>query len=343
MKIVLITDAWEPQINGVAVTVRNVCASLREEGHELLFLHPKMFCGFTLPRTAGIKLVWPNLVKKISHFNPDAVHIFTEGPLGLRGRSACTKLRIPYTTGYHTQFAPILQAWYGIPQPLTRAYIRWFHKDSKAILVPTHSAGLEMSSAGMGEASRIKIWGRGVDPEIFWPPAWCRSANSIDGKKLLCVSRVDPEKGLDDFCALSKEGYECTLVGGGVSLQRLKMDYPKVHFSGPLSPADVAKQMRKHHLFVFPSKNDTFGLVMLEANACGLPVVAYPVTGPKDWVQKGVNGLLARDTTYSGLKLAVLVALQECSPKGAISKADGYSWKKSAQEFLSHLHPVDKK
>jgi len=342
MKILLVTDAWEPQINGVVVTVRNLCKALREEGHELLILHPKMFWGFTLPRTAGIKVVWPHLVKKISNFKPDVVHIFTEGPLGLRGRSACEKLHIPYTTGYHTQFAPILQAWYGVPQSWTKAYIRWFHKNSKGVLLPTPSVGLELTADGIVEEARIKIWGRGVDTTIFWPPAWRRSSERIEGKKLLCVSRVDPEKSLDDFCALSNGGYECTLVGGGVSLPRLKSIYPKVHFSGPLPPEEVAQHMRKHDLFVFPSKNDTFGLVMLEANSCGLPVVAYPVTGPKDWVQKGVNGILAKDTTYSALRIAVLIALAECSPKGAISKAEGYSWKKSAQEFLSYLHPVDK-
>lgn len=341
MRIILVTDAWAPQVNGVHTTVKNTSSSLTQLGHEVLLLHPGLFWGFTVPFTGGVKLVFPFLKKKIKDFNPDHVHIFTEGPLGFSARRALSSLGLPFTTGYHTKFPQILNQWYGIPQTWTQCYLKWFHKLSKKILVPTRSTKGELISQEftLAPADRIAVWGRGVNDSHFYPPAWKRNALKIHSKRLICVSRAHPEKGLDDFCSLSHSGFHCTLVGGGSYLPHLKKKYPKVYFSGSLPPQDVGRALREADIFVFPSKNDTFGLVMLEANACGLPVVGYPVTGPKDWVQNGKNGYLAFDDSLPALKLATVLALIHCSPQGACRHADGHTWKKVAQDFIQYLHP----
>ena len=337
MRIVLVTDAWEPQINGVVTTVKHVYKELCDEGHDVLLIHPKGRLGIPIPFSGGVRISFTSK-EEITLFNPDHVHIFTEGSLGLSARRACSSAGLSFTTGYHTKFPQILYQWFKIPQSLTTKYLKWFHGPSKAILVPTQSMKDELTSCSFAPPSRIKIWGRGVDAETFRPPLWAHHARHVYGKKLICVSRVTAEKGLDDFCKLSQFGYDCTLVGGGPELSRLRWSYPKVKFSGPMPHGDIPKAFRTHSLFVFPSKNDTFGLVMLEANACGLPVVAYPVTGPKDWVQNGKNGFLAKGEDVEDLFLGVAIAFAECSPKGALDKAGEYSWKKSAQEFLGLLH-----
>jgi glycosyltransferase involved in cell wall biosynthesis len=191
----------------------------------------------------------------------------------------------------------------------------------------------------LSPAGKIHVWGRGVDSAHFSPPAWKRNALKMGTRRLICVSRAHCEKNLEDFCALSGHGYSCTLVGGGSYLDTLKRNYPKVNFTGSMPPADVGRALREADIFVFPSKADTFGLVMLEANACGLPVVGYPVTGPKDWIKNGKNGYIAHDTSFESLKFAVQMASIHCAPKDAISHAEGNTWEKTAQDFLALLHP----
>jgi glycosyltransferase involved in cell wall biosynthesis len=341
MRILLVTDAWEPQINGVCTTVKNVHKELNQLGHEVLLFHPGLFWGVTIPGSGGVKLCYPFLKKKIARFKPDRVHIFTEGTLGFSARRACAKLELPFTTGYHTKFPEILNQWYGIPIGLTRSYLRYFHSLSKGIFVPTRSMKGELISLDylLSPAGKIHVWGRGVDSAHFSPPAWKRNALKMGTRRLICVSRAHCEKNLEDFCALSGHGYSCTLVGGGSYLDTLKRNYPKVNFTGSMPPADVGRALREADIFVFPSKADTFGLVMLEANACGLPVVGYPVTGPKDWIKNGKNGYIAHDTSFESLKFAVQMASIHCAPKDAISHAEGNTWEKTAQDFLALLHP----
>lgn len=342
MKILLVTDAWKPQVNGVSVTIQNICKVLRNDGHHVLVVNPYIFFGIYVPGSGKYKLSFGMLGRIIDLFEPDFVHVFTEGPLGLSARRACINRDLKFTTGYHTKFPEILKKWYFIPEFITKSYLKWFHSKSEKIMVPTNGAKNELYKLDKNFKikNNILVWGRGVDSNIFYANSEKNNYSKLVSKNLICVSRVSPEKNLDDFCMLSNFGYNCTLVGDGSSLSYLKNTYKNVKFCGELSPECVANELRNSDIFVFPSKNDTFGLVMLEANACGLPVVGYPVTGPKDWVKNGVNGFLADGQNFDSLKIAVEKCFEQCSPSDSVLFSKSFSWNKSAEDFLNILVSV---
>jgi glycosyltransferase involved in cell wall biosynthesis len=339
MKILLVTDAWKPQVNGVSITIQNICETLRANGHHVLVVNPYIFFGIYVPGSGKYKLSFGMLGRIIDLFDPDFIHVFTEGPLGISARNACYKKGLKFTTGYHTKFPEILKKWYFIPECITRMYLKWFHSISEKIMVPTVGAKQELYNLykNLKNKDNVLVWGRGFNSSIFYTNREKKNQSKITGKKLICVSRVSPEKNLEDFCMLSNFGYDCTLVGDGSSLSYLKNKYKSVNFCGELSPQFVANELRKADLFIFPSKNDTFGLVMLEANACGLPVVGYPVTGPKDWVKDKINGVLAHDESFESLKKAIEECFENCSPRDASLFSESFTWNKSAEDFLNNL------
>lgn len=333
MRICIITDTWD-NINGVCTTLRNTVTELKSMGHDVYIIEPSQFKTISCPGYREIKLsidVW-NVNKKIIQYRPDAIHIATEGPLGLAGRLYCTlkKKYIPHNTSYHTNFPKYLNEYIRLPISVGYTIMRWFHKTSIKVLVTNESTKQLLSSYRF---TNLEVWGRGVDTTIFNPHAMIGKMH-IPRPILLCVSRVSIEKGLDDFCQLQTSGTKI-LVGDGPYLERLKSKYLDVKYVGYKYGALLAHFYANADVFVFPSKSDTFGIVMLEANACGTPVAAYPVTGPTDIIEQRVNGYIDNNLSKS-----VIEALK-CDRVVVENYAQKYTWKSCTEIFVNSLKLID--
>lgn len=326
MKILLVTDAWPPQINGVANTLSYITGLIRKE-HDVIVLTPYVEGSETLPlRIHNIPIVTNAAIlaeRYLDAHSPDRVHIATEGPLGLATRQLCRKNGIAYNTSYHTRLADYGWILYKVPAFLTWPYIRWFHMCSRKVLVTTRSITRQLG------LSNCMVWGRGVDTGLFYP----ESGSKPHGQKtIITVGRVSKDKNLDDFCRI--RGYRKILVGGGPYLDTLKAKYPDVEFTGPVPHGELRHMYAKADVFVFPSRLDTFGLVILEAMACGLPVAAYDVPSPSDIVKHGVTGYLG-DNLEENVENA-FGNLEDVSA-GALGYARTQSWESIAEQFINHL------
>ncbi|HEY4040176.1 MAG TPA: glycosyltransferase family 1 protein [Burkholderiaceae bacterium] len=330
--IILVTDAWHPQVNGVVHTWSYIQRELDQLGHELHVIHPAGSRGVRVPGEPHLLLsIEParHLRRLLGSRTPAALHIATEGPLGWAARACARAAGWPFTTSYHTRFPEYLKARFGLPAAWTYSVLRRFHRDSRAILVPTEAMREELQRAGF---ERTRVWGRGVDSLRFAPGA--RDALDLPRPILLYAGRVAPEKNLEAFAALDLPGSR-VVVGEGPELGRLRMRYPDVHWLGGQPHDSLARYYRAADAFVFPSRTDTFGLVMLEAMACGCPVAAYPVTGPIDVVTQGVSGALDDD-----LRQACLRALQ--LPRAQVRQdAVRRSWLTIARDLLAVLVPIE--
>jgi 1,2-diacylglycerol 3-alpha-glucosyltransferase/glucuronosyltransferase len=330
--IILVTDAWHPQVNGVVHTWSYMQRELDQLGHELHVIHPAGSRGLRVPGEPDLLLS----TEPTRHFQrllgariPAALHIATEGPLGWAARALAKAAGWPFTTSYHTRFPEYLKARFGFPTTWTYSILRRFHRESRAILVPTEAMRGELQRAGF---ERTRVWGRGVDSLRFAPGP--RDALDLPRPILLYAGRVAPEKNLEAFAALDLAGSR-VVVGDGPELGRLRARYPDVHWLGGQPHDSLARYYRAADVFVFPSRTDTFGLVMLEAMACGCPVAAYPVTGPIDVVTPGVSGVLDDD-----LRQACLQALQ--LPRAQVRDAAvERSWVAIALDLLSVLVPIE--
>jgi len=288
-KILVITDNLPDQVNGVVTTYRNLAKVAHSDGYTIEFIDPTKFPHISCPGYPEVKLALPwRMAKHLELAGPSYYHIATEGPLGLAARAYLTSRGIRYNTSYHTRFPEGLHTLLGIPEWLTWRYIRWFHKHSGRCLATTKSVVSELIARGISGAVS---WTRGVDCELFNPQP--RAAKPR--KTLLCVSRVSREKNLERFCELEIPNTHKILVGSGPHLDRLKKHYPTVEYAGMRHGVELAEYYQNADVFVFPSTWDTFGLVMLEAIACGTPVAAYPVNGPLDVVECGVTGILDKN------------------------------------------------
>jgi len=329
--IVLVTDAWHPQVNGVVHTWSYVQRELDRLGHELLVVHPAGSRGLRVPGEPDLLLSTEparHLRRLLGARLPAALHIATEGPLGWAARAMARSAGWPFTTSYHTRFPEYLKARIGLPAAWTYSVLRRFHQDSRAILVPTEAMRNELQRAGF---DRTRVWSRGVDSLRFAPGA--RDALKLPRPILLYAGRVAPEKNLEAFAALDLPGSR-VVVGDGPHLARLRARYPAVHWLGRRPHDSLASYYDAADAFVFPSRTDTFGLVMLEAMACGCPVAAYPVTGPIDVVTPGVSGALDED-----LGRACMQALQ--LPRARVRDAAvERSWSAIARDLLSVLVPI---
>lgn len=331
MRILLATDAWAPQINGVVRTYENIRKQLEQWGNDVYVIHPDLFNTMPCPSYPEIRLaVLPKTLtaKLIGKYQPDAVHIATEGPVGSAARSYCMNNKIPFTTSFHTQFPEYIRKRVLVPLNLSYAYIRDFHRPACRTLVPTESQKQKLVERGF---SKLVTWSRGVDTEIFNPAKKHRYESA--GPIFLYMGRVAVEKGIDEFLDLDLPGSK-VIVGDGPDLERLKKIYKDVIFTGFKTGHELAEYVAGADVFVFPSRTDTFGIVLIEAMACGLPVAAFPVTGPVDVVENGITGILDND-----LQKAAIAALKLNSEK-CISAASKFTWKASAQAFLSKLQPV---
>jgi glycosyltransferase involved in cell wall biosynthesis len=330
--IILVTDAWHPQVNGVVHTWSYVQQELGRLGHELQVLHPAGSRGVRAPGEPDLLLSTEpsrHLRRLLGPRAPAALHIATEGPLGWAARAMARTAGWPFTTSYHTRFPEYLKARFGLPAAWTYSMLRRFHRESRAILVPTEAMRVELQRAGF---DRTRVWGRGVDSLRFRPGS--RDALNLPRPILLYAGRVAPEKNLEAFAALDMPGSR-VVVGDGPELPRLRARYPQVHWLGRMRHESLARYYNAADVFVFPSRTDTFGLVMLEAMACGCPVAAYPVTGPIDVVTPGVSGVLDVD-----LRRACMQALQLARPQ-VRDDAINRSWNAIARDLLAVLVPIE--
>ncbi|MGI6656740.1 MAG: glycosyltransferase family 4 protein [Desulfobulbus sp.] len=330
MKICIATDAWHPLINGVVTTLSQTAEILRSWGHEVLLLTPQRFAAVPCPTYPEIRLslVTPAPIRKqLTAFSPDAVHIATEGPLGWSARNACRTLGLPFTTSYHTRFPEYIRMRAPIPLGISYAVIRKFHRPARQTMVaPTMIEELTAK-----DFPNLVLWSRGVDTELFKPnPPGTRKT---DQPVFVYVGRVAPEKNLPAFLDLDLPGKKW-VIGGGPSLDALRARYPDTWFPGVKKGEDLATHLAAADVFVFPSLTDTFGVVLLEALACGVPVAAFPVTGPSYMIREGENGALDTDLRAACLR-ALTVSRSACRDFAA-----GYSWQVCTRQFLNNLAVV---
>jgi glycosyltransferase involved in cell wall biosynthesis len=325
-----VTDAWEPQVNGVVRTLRTTARELTAMGHEVRFLTPLEFRTLPCPTYPEIRLsLFPQakVNRTIREFDPEVLHIATEGPLGMAARRFALRNDFPFTTAYHTRFPEYVHARFRWPIDWSYAWLRRFHGKSRAVMAPTQVVVDDLVANGF---QNVKLWSRGVDHDVFRPQE-SRRLNSAP-PIFLYVGRVAVEKNVEAFLELDLPGSKW-VVGTGPALEGIQARFPEVNFLGVLERDDLARVYAAADVFVFPSKTDTFGLVLLEAMACGLPVAAYPVTGPRDVIGNSKAGVLHED-----LRTACIEALK-LDREDAVARAKLFSWRAATEQFFGHLHP----
>jgi glycosyltransferase involved in cell wall biosynthesis len=337
MKLALVTDAWEPQVNGVVTTLVELVREVRAAGHEVEVIHPGQFRTRPCPGYAGIDLaVRPRkaLSERLDALAPQAIHIATEGPLGWAARAYGLKHGLAFTTAYHTRFPEILQAALRVPLSWGYALFRHFHRPSSGVLVPTQGVLNLLQQRGF---KNLKPWTHGVDLGLFPYQDEVRpypGLQDLPRPLSLFVGRVSYEKNIEAFLQLDVPG--CKIVCGVGPLEAtLKARYPRVRWLGILPRAELAKVYAAADVFVMPSRSETFGLVMLEAMACGTPVAAYPVDGPLEVLGQHAGqaqgGVLDEDLQQAWYRA------QAVPRQAARQRAEVFSWEQAAQQFLAHL------
>ncbi len=333
MKILIVTDAWEPQINGVVRTLKMTQRELAKLGHEVVFLTPLDFKSIPCPTYPEISLALASTktVKTlIESIKPDCLHIATEGPLGWSARRIAIQKGWKFTSAYHSRFPEYVNARFKIPTSWTYALLRKFHNKAQFNLTPTPAIVEDLRARGFHNP---RLWTRGVDKDIFTPIGPKQYPERSDHPVFLHVGRLAVEKNVDDFLKLDLPG-EKWVAGDGPERARLEKTYKDVRWFGVLDGLSLATLYRSADVFVFPSVTDTFGLVMLESMSCGTPVAAYPVPGPIDVVQNQVSGALNKD-----LRQACLEALK-MSRTDVYQHALNFTWEKASQQFLSSLQQI---
>jgi len=329
IKVLIVTDAWAPQVNGVVRTLEMLGNDLRTLGHEVRYVTPEGRITLPMPTYPEIRLsLFPraSLEKEFRDFAPDAIHIATEGTLGLSARAICIKYGIPFTTSFHTRFPEYVHARFSfISEARVYRFLRWFHGPATTMMVATPSLKAELEGHGF---KNLRIWSRGVDVDHFKPNNGERLPYA--GPIFLYVGRVAVEKNIEAFLKLDLPGTK-VIVGDGPVRASLERKYPDAKFVGPKTGDDLSRAYAGSDVFVFPSKTDTFGLVTLEALASGTPVAAYPVQGPQDVIGDAPVGALDNDLRAACLK-ALTIDRAACRDF-ALSR----SWKACTKQFLSNL------
>jgi len=327
MKILIVTDAWKPQINGVVRTLENTRRYLEKMGYEVKILSPDNFWSIPCPTYPEIKVAWgvAPVGNQIREIDPDAIHITTEGPLGLSVRAWCVWNKFPFTTSFTTRFPEYISMRFPVPSGLSYQYFKWFHSAASATMIATDSLEKELEDQGF---TNIRRWSRGVDVDVFCP--WCPYKGMGPSPVMLYTGRVAVEKNLRDFLNIDIPGTK-VVAGNGPDLEALKNEYPEVIFKGALSGEDLADIYASADVFVFPSRTDTFGIVMLEALASGVPVAAYPVTGPRDILTQGVTGYMDEDL---GKAVEHALTLDRAKCRDAALER---TWEKCTKQFTGNL------
>jgi glycosyltransferase involved in cell wall biosynthesis len=338
MRILLATDAWEPQVNGVVRTLTRIVAELREMGDVVEVISPDQFPNFPLPTYPEIKLAvgaYEKVQERFKSFEPEAIHIATEGPVGLAARRICLEWKLPFTTSYHTRFPEYVSARLPVPLAAGYAYMKWFHRPSGRLMVATPTLRDELARHGFRNLSQ---WSRGVDTEVFRPRKESEPDvfEGLPRPVFLNVGRVAVEKNIEAFVKLELPGAK-VVVGDGPQREELIARYPEVKFPGARFGAELAAHFACADVFVFPSLTDTFGLVLLEAMASGTPVAAFEAAGPIDLIPGSGAGVIAPGQT-EGLKEAALECLQ-LDRRAVRAFALQFSWPACAEEFRRNLQP----
>jgi glycosyltransferase involved in cell wall biosynthesis len=336
MRILLATDAWEPQVNGVVRTLARTVAECRAMGHEVEVVSPDQFKTFPLPTYPEIKLAmgaYEPMQERFKSFEPEAIHISTEGPLGLAARRICLEWKLPFTTSYHTKFPEYVSARLPLPLSAGYAYMRWFHKPSGRLMVATPTMRDELAKQGF---RNISPWTRGVDTDVFRPGLEPIVPAELPRPIWLYVGRIAVEKNIEAFLQCDLPGAK-VLVGDGPQREELTARYPEARFVGAKMGEELARYYSDADVFVFPSLTDTFGLVILEAMAAGAPVAAFPAPGPIDLIPSSGAGVLAASQT-EGLREACMEALA-LDRTAVRAFAERFSWRASSEEFVRNLQP----
>jgi glycosyltransferase involved in cell wall biosynthesis len=328
MRVLIATDAWHPQVNGVVRTLTSLARTAQSLGAAVEFLTPEGFPTFPLPTYPGLRLAVPHpgrIAKRIEAIAPDAIHIATEGPIGHMVRRYCVRAKLRFTTSYTTRFPEYISARLAIPEAWSYAVLRRFHAAAAVTMVSTPSLMTELAARGF---KNLGMWTRGVDTDLFRP----EQAIDLPLPRPIFVSvgRVAVEKNLEAFLSLDLPGTK-VVIGHGPQEAELRRRFPDAKFLGLLEDKTLAAHLAAADAFVFPSRTDTFGVVQLEALACGVPIAAYPVTGPQDVVAGNPVGVLDED-----LRAACLGALR-MSREACRNFALSRSWEQSARQFIAHL------
>jgi glycosyltransferase involved in cell wall biosynthesis len=331
MRVLVATDAWPPQVNGVVRTLKSLARAAGKLGVTIEFLSPEGFPSFPVPTYPDLRLALPGrrrIAERIEAAKPDAIHIATEGPIGFAVRAYCRRHGRPFTTSYTTRFPEYISARSPVPQSWIYATLRWFHSAATVTMVATPSLTSELSERGF---SNLGMWTRGVDVDLFRPDR----AAQLDFPRPIFVTlgRVAVEKNIDAFLSLDLPGTK-VVIGTGPQEAQLKRNFPDAKFLGHMDNGVLASHLAAADVFVFPSRTDTFGIVQLEALASGVPIAAYPVTGPKDVIANRPIGVLNED-----LRAACLQALS-LSRDDCRAFALNYSWENSARQFIGHVRKV---
>ena len=331
MRVLIATDAWHPQVNGVVRTLTSLARSALKLGVTIEFLSPEGFPSIPVPTYPGLRLALPGpnrIAQRIEEIRPDAIHIATEGPIGHMVRRYCINRGLPFTTSYTTRFPEYISARLAIPEAWSYAVLRHFHAAATVTMVSTPSLMAEFKGRGF---KNLGMWTRGVDTELFSPA----HAIALDFPRPIFVSvgRIAVEKNLEAFLSLDLPGTK-VVIGQGPQQAALQRRFPDAKFLGLLEDTVLAAHLAATDVFVFPSRTDTFGVVQLEALACGVPIAAFPVTGPRDVIADNPIGVLDED-----LRAACLGALQ-MSRQACRSFALSRSWENSARQFIGHINQV---
>ena len=330
MRILIATDAWHPQVNGVVRTLTMMAEAARGFGVDVSFLTPQSFRTFAMPSYPDLRLALPlpaKIAELIEAARPDSIHIATEGPIGLLVRRYCRKHGVAFTTSFHTRFPEYVSARSPIPESWVWRVLRAFHRPSQAVMAATPALASELRLRGF---RNVVLWSRGVDTALFHP----RAADlCLPQPVYLSVGRVAVEKNLEAFLDLDLPGTKL-IVGDGPARASLARKYPQAVFLGARQGEELAQAYAGSDVFVFPSRTDTFGLVLLEALASGLPVAAFPVTGPRDVIGSEPVGVLDED-----LRSACLQALK-ISPQACLEFAAKHTWEASARAFVDQMADI---
>jgi glycosyltransferase involved in cell wall biosynthesis len=328
LRILIVTDAWAPQVNGVVRTLETLGQELELMGHRVRYVTPRDFRTVPMPTYPEIRLaLFPRrkIERIFAEFLPQAIHIATEGTLGLAARNICVRRKLPFTTSFHTRFPEYVHARFKVPVRWTYAALKWFHQPASAMMVATRSLQHELEARGF---KNLRLWSRGVDVKFFkpGPKAWLNLPRPV----FLYVGRVAIEKNVEAFLSADLPGSKL-VVGDGPQMAELKTRFPLVRFAGAQFGNDLARYYAASDVFVFPSRTDTFGLVVLEALASGLPVAAYPVQGPQDIIGAAPVGVLNEDLGEAARKA------RSITPEACRAFAEGFSWRACTEQFLSNL------
>jgi glycosyltransferase involved in cell wall biosynthesis len=327
-RIAIVSDAWHPQVNGVVRTLSAVCEGLVASGHEPTVFGPDRYRTIPCPGYSTIRLAIgaaAPLGRQLAEFAPQAVHIATEGPLGLAARAFCLARGWPFTTAYHTRFPEYLHARCGLPLAWSYAALRRFHAPSRGVMVATETVRRELAGRGF---ERLVPWTRGVDAALFRPGL--APAVALPRPVFLYIGRVAVEKNLPAFLDLDLPGSKL-VVGDGPSLSAMRRRYPRVHFAGAQSGEALVRHYAAADVMVMPSRTETFGLVMLEALACGVPVAAFPGPGPSDVIGDSGAGVLDDDLAAAACA-ALSIPRERC-----LAHAGRFGWQASIEQFIGHL------